>query len=47
MAEFVNSSEFDLVKRKGFGLNYEKLRDLVSEIQELAVAEVENVMTRR
>ena len=45
LAEFVNSSEFDFVKRKGFGLNYEKMRDLVTEIQELAVAEAENVMT--
>jgi hypothetical protein len=45
LVEFVNASEFDFVKRKGFGLNYEKIRDLVSEIQELAGAEAYNVMT--
>ena len=44
LAEFANSSEFDFIRRKNFGLNYEKIRALISEIQELAAAEAENVM---
>ncbi len=32
LAEFINSSEFDFVRRKGFGLNYEKMTELISEI---------------
>jgi hypothetical protein len=44
LAEFVNSSEFDFVRRKEFELNYEKTGELISEIQELALAEAENVM---
>ena len=44
LKEFINSSEFDFVKRKGFGLNHEKMTELISEIQDLAVAEADNVM---
>ena len=44
LTEFVNSSEFGFIRSKGFGLNYEKMRELIGEIQELVVIEADNVM---
>jgi putative nucleotidyltransferase with HDIG domain len=42
--EFVNSSELDFIIKSGFPLNYEKIRELITDVQELALAEDDNVM---
>lgn len=42
--EFANSSELDFIVKSGFRLDYERLRKLTSDIQELVLAEADNVM---
>jgi putative nucleotidyltransferase with HDIG domain len=42
--EFANSSELDFIIKSGFDLNYETIKNLVSDIQELVLAEADNVM---
>ncbi|MBN1841624.1 MAG: HDOD domain-containing protein [Deltaproteobacteria bacterium] len=42
--EFANSSELDFIIKKGFDLDYETIKNLISDIQEFALAEADNVM---
>ena len=42
--EFANSPEVDFITKNGFDLDYEKIKGLISKIQEYIIMEDDNVM---